>query len=75
MGRTDDRINFRCRGKLKEVMLEAAAKSHVSLSEQARRSLMKAYGVEEEEIWLPPILRGDQPSSTRPARTKKDLVG
>lgn len=75
MKRNDDRLNIRCGGKLKEVLLEAAEKSHVSMSEQARRTLMKAYGVEEEEIWLPPILRGDSPSSTRPTRSKKDLVG
>ncbi len=53
-----DRLNFRCTAVLKKRLSEAAARSHVSVSEQARISLEKLYGVEEENpVWLPEILR------------------
>jgi hypothetical protein len=52
-------INFQCSPTLKQVLLEAAKRSHVSLSEQARISLEELYEVKEEnQVWLPEILKG-----------------
>jgi hypothetical protein len=51
-------INFQCSPALKKVLLEAAGRSQVSLSEQARMSLEKLYEVEEQnQVWLPDILK------------------
>jgi hypothetical protein len=51
-------INFQCSPALKKVLLEAANRSHVSLSEQARTSLEELYEVQEEsQVWLPDILK------------------
>lgn len=55
------RMNFRCTVALRDVMQEAADRSGVSLSEQTRRTLEKAYDVPEHDVWLPPILQGIPP--------------
>jgi hypothetical protein len=53
-----DTINFRCSPALKKVLIEAAGRSHVSLSEQARISLEELYEVKEEsQVWLPDNLK------------------
>jgi hypothetical protein len=57
MSRSSTRLNFRCSEGLREKLEEAAKRSEVSLSEQARISLERLYGVKEESIWLPPILQ------------------
>jgi hypothetical protein len=52
-----DRINFRCSTALRRVLEEAAKRSNISLSEQARISLERLYQVDKPEIWLPEVLR------------------
>ena len=57
-----ERLNFRCSPRLRRCLEDAAKKSHVSLSEQARVSLERLYNVPEEKtVWLPPILRKEKP--------------
>jgi len=71
----NDRLNFRCSVGLRRKLEEAAKKSRVSLSEQARVSLEKLYEVENEhEVWLPPLLRQEKPSSTAPTHGKKPVM-
>lgn len=56
--RARTRLNFRCSLRLRQKLAEAAKRSHVTLSEQARISLEKLYEVRDEEtVWLPPLLR------------------
>lgn len=62
-----DRLNFRCSGRLRKCLEDAAKRSRVSLSEQARVSLEKLYGVpEERSVWLPQILRKETPDHDGP---------
>jgi hypothetical protein len=68
-----DRINFRVSRQLRKKLKEAASKSGVTLSEQARRTLEKVYGVEQADIWLPPLggsFEGASPTSVPPATEK-----
>ena len=61
-----DRLNFRVSVRLRRAIDDAAKKSGVKISEQARRTLEKCYEVEDEDtVWLPPILRKDKPGSAR----------
>lgn len=71
-----DRLNFRCSPLLRKRLAEAAARSKMSVSKQARVSLEKLYGAEEKEtVWLPDVLRLEQPSSERSTHGKKSVVG
>jgi hypothetical protein len=67
-----DRLNFRCGPLLRKRLAEAAARSKFSISKQARVSLEKLYGAEEKEnVWLPNVLRQEQPSSDRSFHGRK----
>lgn len=71
---TKDRLNFRCSGALRRKLEEAATRSKVSLSEQVRRSLMEAYEVEDDQIWLPSRLRNEsRPAATALLTAKKTV--
>ncbi len=67
-----DRINFRCSGLLRKKINEAAGRSNVSISEQARVSLEELYDAKEEKksVWLPEILRNDPSGKKRHASSK-----
>jgi len=71
-----DRLNFRCSSGLRRKLEEAARKSKVSLSEQARVSLERLYEVEDvTTVWLPPLLRQKQPSSKATVHGKESVNG
>lgn len=62
-----DRLNFRCSTLLRKRLNEAAQRSNVTVSEQARVSLEELYDAKEEsKLWLPEVLRDKKPSSKRP---------
>ena len=75
-GSSNDRLNFRCSVGLRKKLEEAAKRSKVSLSEQARVSLERLYEVEEAEpVWLPPLLRKAKPGSTATIHGEKSKNG
>lgn len=58
-----DRLNFRCSSLLRKRLNEAAKRSNVTVSEQARVSLEELYDAKEEpRVWLPDVLREKKPS-------------
>lgn len=64
-----DRLNFRCSTLLRKRLNEAAQRSNVSVSEQARVSLEELYDAKEEsKLWLPEVLREKKPGSKRPTQ-------
>ncbi len=59
MSAISEKINFRCKPRLRSVLEEEERKTGVRISEQIRITLEKAYQIDHEDQWLPPALRDE----------------